>query len=107
MAGKKKDTPRDIADDQQASMQPGENFQPRNRGEVEDALDRGAAEVSRRLAQDDTASPGTIAQTAWEDRVERGEEWQEEQVPEREARGDEEPDSEVSRRGLVNPPPEE
>jgi hypothetical protein len=39
--------------------------------------------------------------------VERGEEWTVEQVPEREARGDEEADSEVSRRGLVNPPPEE
>lgn len=104
----KKDKPRDIADDQQAGMHPGENFQPRNRGEVEDALDRGAAEVSRQLAtHDDTVNPGTTEQTPWEARVERGEEWIEEQVPEREARGDEEADSEVSRRGLVNPPPEE
>jgi hypothetical protein len=104
----KKDTPRDIGDDQQAAMQPGENFQPRNRGEVADALDEGARQVSRRLASDDdTVSTDPIQQTSWEDRVERGEEWTEEQVPEREARGDEEPDSEVSRRGLVNPPPEE
>jgi hypothetical protein len=109
MAGRnKKDTPRDIADDQQAALQPGENFQPRNRGEVADALDRGARDVSRRLAaDDDTVNPTPLRQSGWESRVERGEEWQEEQVPEREARGDEEPDSEVSRQGLVNPPPEE
>ena len=109
MAGpNKKDTPRDIGDDQQAAMQPGEDFQPRSRGEVEDALDEGARQVSRRLASDDPAvSTDPIEQTSWEDRVERGKEWTEEQVPEREARGDEEPDSEVSRRGLVNPPPEE
>ncbi|WP_224249050.1 hypothetical protein [Hyalangium gracile] len=109
MAGKNpKDTPRDIADDRQASMQPGENFQPRNRGEVSDAMDRDSAARARELAaRDADASLGTIAQTEWEERVERGEEWQEEQVPEREARGDEEADSEVSRRGLVNPPPEE
>lgn len=109
MAGKnRKDTPRDIGDDQQAGMHPGEDFQPRNRGEVADAQDRGAAQVSRQLARDDdTLNPGATEQTAWEGRVERGEEWVEEQVPEREARGDEEPNSEVSRRGLVNPPPEE
>jgi hypothetical protein len=103
----KKDTPRDIGDDQQAGMHPGENFQPRNRGEVEDALDRGAAEVSRRLAADDhPAEPNPTEQTQWEDRVERGEETTVEQVPEREARGDEEPDSEASRRWLKSPPPE-
>jgi hypothetical protein len=110
MAGRnKKDTPRDIGDDQQAGFHPGENFQPRNRGEVSDAQDRGAAEEARRraAAADDTVNPGPTEQTPWEARVERGEEWTEEQVPEREARGDEEPDSEVSRRGLVNPPPEE
>jgi hypothetical protein len=109
MAGShKKDTPRDIANDQQAGMNPQENFQPRNRGEVEDALDRGAARESGRLARDDDASnPGAIEQTPWESQVERGEEWTVEQVPEREARGDEEPDSEVSRRGLIHPPPEE
>ena len=101
MAGKKRtDQPRDIGDDQQAGMHPGENFQPRNRGEGADAKDRAAAE-------DETVNPGSLSQTAWEGRVERGEEWMEEQVPEREARGDEEPNSEVSRRGLVNPPPEE
>ncbi|HEX8701672.1 MAG TPA: hypothetical protein VF815_22785, partial [Myxococcaceae bacterium] len=68
-----------------------------------------AAEESRRLnaEADETVNPGSRAQTAWETRVERGEEWMEEEVPEREARGDEEADSEVSRRGLVNPPPEE
>ncbi|WP_225410560.1 hypothetical protein [Stigmatella hybrida] len=109
MAGNNpKDTPRGIGDDSQAGMNPRENFQPRNRGQVEDALDRGAAQVSRQLAAEDEAvNPGPHQQTPWEARVERGEEWIEEQVPEREARGDEEPDSEVSRRGLVNPPPEE
>ncbi|MFY0577247.1 hypothetical protein ACN28S_25640 [Cystobacter fuscus] len=110
MAGKnRKDAPRDIGDDQQAGfMQPGENFQPRDRGELEDAQDEGAARVSRQLAREDGAiNPGPQEQTPWEARVERGEEWDVEQVPEREARGDEEPDSEVSRRGLVNPPPEE
>lgn len=116
MAGRNKkgtpsdERPRDIGDDQQAGMHAGENFQPRNRGEVSDALDRGAAEVSRRRAAedtDDTVNPGPTEQTAWEARVERGEETMVEEVPEREARGDEEPNSEVSRRGLVNPPPEE
>jgi hypothetical protein len=104
----KNETPRDIGDDQQAAMQPGENFQPRNRGEVADAIDQAAQQESKRLASEGEAvSPDPIKQTSWEDRVERGEEWTEEQVPEREARGDEEPDSEVSRQGLVNPPPEE
>jgi hypothetical protein len=109
MAGRNKnEQPRDIGDDQQAAMQPGENFEPRNRGEVADAIDRAAQQESKRLAsQDGAVSTDPIRQTRWEDRVERGEEWTEEQVPEREARGDEEPDSEVSRRGLVNPPPEE
>ena len=83
------------------------NFQPRNRGQVEDAQDRGAAETARRLAKERDVNPGPTDDTDWEARVERGEEWTTEQVPEREARGDEEPNSEVSRRGLVNPPPEE
>ncbi|MCP3142872.1 hypothetical protein [Pyxidicoccus xibeiensis] len=85
----------------------GENFQPRNRGQMEDAQDRGAAEVARRLASERDANRGPHSDTTWEERVERGEEWTTEKVPEREARGDEEPNSEVSRRGLVNPPPEE
>ncbi|GHG65116.1 hypothetical protein [Comamonas sp. JC664] len=113
MAGKgKKDTdssgderPRDIGDDQRAGFHAGENFQPRNRGQVEDALDRGAADVSRRLTREADATPN--ADTPWEARVERGEEWMTQEVPEREARGDEEPDSAVSRQGLVSPPPEE
>ncbi|CAM4003157.1 hypothetical protein [Corallococcus soli] len=85
------------------------NFQPRNRGQMEDAQDRAAAELSRERSQAARApdvNPGPLEETAWEAGVERGEAWTEEQVPEREARGDEEPDSEVSRRGLVNPPPE-
>ncbi len=83
------------------------NFQPRNRGQMEDAQDRGAAETARRLRAERDASPGSTSDNEWEARVERGEEWTTEKVPTREARGDEEPDSEVSRRGLVNPPPEE
>lgn len=83
------------------------DFQPRNRGQLEDAQDRGAAETARRLRAEQNASPGSTSDTDWEARVERGEEWTTEKVPAREARGDEEPNSDVSRRGLVNPPPEE
>ena len=82
------------------------NFQPRNRGQLEDAQDRAAAELSHERAHE-PANPGPVDETAWEAGVERGEEWLPEDTPEREARGDEEADSEVSRRGLVNPPPEE
>ncbi|RYZ34321.1 MAG: hypothetical protein EOO71_39400 [Myxococcaceae bacterium] len=87
------------------------NFQPRNRGQLEDAQDRAAAELSRERSQAATrepdVNPGPLEETPWEASVERGEAWEEQTVPEREARGDEEPDSEVSRRGLVNPPPED
>lgn len=103
--------PRDVGDDQEAGYQAGENFAPRNRGEVADEIDRAAAEESARLArearEDADVNPGTASQTPWETRVERGEEWTEERVPAREARGEEEPNSETSRRGLRNPPPEE
>ena len=103
--------PRDVGDDQEAGYQAGEDFAPRNRGAVEDAVDRAAAEESARLArearEDADVSTTPISQTPWEARVERGEEWTEERVPEREARGEEEPNSETSRRGLLNPPPEE
>lgn len=105
--GPKDERPRDIGDDQQAGFHAGENFQPRNRGQMEDALDRGAAETAQRLRREREATPGHTADTNWEARVERGEEWTTEKVSKREARGDEEADSEVSRRGLVNPPPEE
>jgi hypothetical protein len=108
--GPKDQKPRAVANDQEAGFHAGENFAPRNRGEVSDAQDRGAAEVSGRLAREAREredNPGTHEQTPWEARVERGEEWVTEQTPEREARGDEEANSEVSRRGLVNPPPEE
>ncbi|NOK34918.1 hypothetical protein HMI49_17090 [Corallococcus exercitus] len=92
-----------------ASDKDSKNFQPRNRGQMEDALDRGAAELARErshaAAQEDV-NPSPLEETRWEAEVERGEEWEDQEVPEREARGDEEPDSEVSRRGLVNPPPE-
>ncbi|MCP3062025.1 hypothetical protein LXT21_24885 [Myxococcus sp. K38C18041901] len=83
------------------------DFPPRNRGQVEDALDEGARAVSRWLADGGAEDVDPTRDTDWEARVGRGEEWTNEQVPEREARGDEEPDSEVSRRGLANPPPEE
>ncbi|MGE6760543.1 hypothetical protein ACQKGO_21170 [Corallococcus interemptor] len=93
-----------------ASDKDSKNFQPRNRGQMEDALDRGAAELARersRAAAREDDNPSPLEETRWEAEVERGAEWQDEEVPEREARGDEEPDSEVSRRGLVNPPPED
>ncbi|WP_208729618.1 hypothetical protein [Corallococcus exercitus] len=92
-----------------ASDKDSKNFQPRNRGQMEDALDRGAAELARersRSAAQEDVNPSPLEETRWEAEVERGEEWEDQEVPEREARGDEEPDSEVSRRGLVNPPPE-
>lgn len=108
--GPRDEKPRAVGDDQEAGFHAGENFAPRDRGEVEDTLDRAAARVSQELNREARESadtnPGTIRQTPWEDRVEKGEEWTEEQVPAREARGDEEPNSEVSRRGLVHPPPE-
>jgi hypothetical protein len=108
--GPKDEKPRDVGTDQAAGYHAGENFAPRNRGEVSDAQDRGAAALSGELARkarEDEENPGTIAQTSWEDRVERGEEWTTEDTPEREARGEEEANSETSRRGLVSPPPEE
>lgn len=93
-----------------ASDKGSRNFQPRNRGQMEDAQDRAAAEQARERAQaaarDPDVNPGPLEDTRWEADVERGEEWEEAEVPEREARGDEEPDSEVSRRGLRTPPPE-
>ncbi|MFB1479950.1 hypothetical protein [Corallococcus sp. RDP092CA] len=92
-----------------ASDKDSKNFQPRDRGQVEDALDRGAAERARersRAAARGDENPGPLEETRWEAEVERGSEWLDPEVPAREARGDEEPDSEVSRRGLVNPPPE-
>jgi hypothetical protein len=86
------------------------NFQPRDRGRLEDAQDRAAAELARERSDaarhDPDVNPGPLDETRWEASVERGEQWQVETVPEREARGDEEPDSEVSRKGLLNPPPE-
>ncbi len=109
--GPQDEKPRGIADDQEAGYHAGENLAPRNRGEVADAQDRGAAERSAGLAREARAggdeNPTPLEPTSWEARVERGEEWTVEQTPERERRGDEEADSEVSRRGLVNPPPEE
>ncbi len=108
--GPKDEKPRDVGTDQAAGYHAGENFAPRNRGEVSDAQDRGAAALSGELARkarEDEENPGTIAQTSWEDRVERGEEWTTQQVPKREASGEEEANSETSRRGLVSPPPEE
>ncbi|WP_147443773.1 hypothetical protein [Corallococcus sicarius] len=93
-----------------AGARPTKNFQPRNRGQLEDAQDRATAELSHERAQAaarEPINPGPVDETAWEAGVERGEEWLAEDTPEREARGDEEADSEVSRRGLVNPPPEE
>ncbi|WP_223637132.1 hypothetical protein [Corallococcus sp. EGB] len=93
-----------------ASDKDSKNFQPRNRGQLEDAQDRDAAQLARersREAAREDENPSPLKETRWEAEVERGSEWLDQEVPEREARGDEEPDSEVSRRGLVNPPPED
>jgi hypothetical protein len=71
--------PTDVGNDQYAGMNRGANFQPRNAGEFEDAIDAAAA----RVAQDINAraraadNPGPAQDTSWEARVERGEEWEE------------------------------
>ena len=71
--------PTDVGNDQYAGMNRGANFQPRNAGELEDSIDAAAA----RVAQDINAraraadNPGPAQDTSWEARVERGEEWEE------------------------------
>ncbi|MBU8896107.1 hypothetical protein DRW03_05760 [Corallococcus sp. H22C18031201] len=52
-----------------------EDFQPRDRGQVEDALDRDAAETSRELSARADVDPSPLEETPWEASVERGEQW--------------------------------
>ncbi|AKJ06895.1 hypothetical protein ATI61_105138 [Archangium gephyra] len=59
----------------------GANFQPRNAGELEDAIDAAAARVAQDINANARAraaeNPGPMQDTSWEARVERGEEWEE------------------------------
>ncbi len=82
--------PSDIGDDQQAGAHRGQNFQPRNAGAVEDSIDEAAARTARELNARAGAAehPGTHQDTAWEARVERGEEWEEQKDPERTSEAD-------------------
>jgi hypothetical protein len=73
--------PTDIGDDQYAGWNRGENFQPRNAGAVSDNMDRAAARVAQDINRRSGAAenPGPSQDTSWEARVERGEEWEEQQ----------------------------
>jgi hypothetical protein len=83
--------PQDIGDDQAAGYHRGENFAPRNRGtDVREVADAQAAADARAREQrgartgDETVDT-PLEPSAWEARVERGEEWlEEEDVAERE-----------------------
>lgn len=68
-----------VGDDQYVPDQRGQNFQPRNAGELEDAIDQAAARVAQDINQRTRrdVNPGPTQDTAWEARVERGEEWDE------------------------------
>lgn len=68
-----------VGDDQYVPDQRGQNFQPRNAGEMEDAIDQAAARVARDINERARAdvNPGPSQDTAWEARVEKGEEWDE------------------------------
>ena len=91
------DAPGDIGDDQAASYHRGENFAPRNRGtDVREVADAQAAADARAREQrgartgDETVDT-PLEPSAWEARVERGEEWEEERdVASRETPGQQE-----------------
>ena len=73
--------PTAIGDDQYAGWNRGENFQPRNAGDMEDSMDRAAARVAQDInrggesASGGSVNPGPSQDTSWEARVEEGEEW--------------------------------
>lgn len=68
-----------VGDDQYVPDQRGQNFQPRNAGAMEDAIDEAAARVARDINERTTpdVNPGPTQETAWEARVEKGEEFEE------------------------------
>ncbi|WNG34216.1 hypothetical protein F0U61_11690 [Archangium violaceum] len=68
-----------VGDDQYVPDQRGQNFQPRNAGAMEDSIDQAAARVARDINERARAdvNPGPSQDTAWEARVEEGEEWEE------------------------------
>ncbi len=68
-----------VGDDQYVPDQRGQNFQPRNAGAMEDAMDQAAARVARdtNARTRPADNPGSSQDTSWEARVERGEEWEE------------------------------
>jgi hypothetical protein len=71
--------PTAIGDDQYAGWNRGENFQPRNAGDLEDSIDRAAARVAQDINRG--SGPGVNAgpsqDVPFEARTERGEEWEE------------------------------
>lgn len=71
--------PTDVGNDQYAGMNRGANFQPRNAGDLDDSIDAAAARVARDINARTRAAdnPGPSQDTSWEARVERGEEWEE------------------------------
>jgi hypothetical protein len=75
--------PTAIGDDQYAGWNRGENFQPRNAGDLEDSIDRAAARVAQDInrggesASGGSVNPGPSRDTSFEARTERGEEWEE------------------------------
>jgi hypothetical protein len=70
-----------VGDDQYVPDERGQNFQPRNAGTLEDSIDAAAARVARDInARTGPAdNPGSSQDTSWEARVERGEEWEEQE----------------------------
>ncbi|MGZ3461780.1 MAG: hypothetical protein ACXU86_25085 [Archangium sp.] len=70
-----------VGDDQYVPDQRGQNFQPRNAGALEDAIDEAAARVAKDLKEEETpdTSPSPIRETPWEARTERDEEWVEQE----------------------------
>jgi len=69
--------PTDIGNDQYAGWNRGENFQPRNAGEVSDSMDAAAARIAKdlRAEQPSEVNARPDQDTPFEARTERGEEW--------------------------------
>jgi hypothetical protein len=71
--------PTAIGDDQYAGWNRGENFLPRNAGDLEDSIDQAAARVAQDINRGSGpgVNPGPSQDTSFEGRTERGEEWEE------------------------------